>query len=45
MLMGNQKTIIISLEGSIICPKPREINVKFLKIRALIIKGTELNNL
>ena len=29
--MKNKKIIIISLGGSIICPKPGEINVKFLK--------------
>ena len=37
--MKNQKTIIISLGGSIICPRPGEINTRFLKkFRKLILK-------
>ena len=37
--MENQKTIIISLGGSIIVPRPGEINIRFLKkFRKLILK-------
>jgi len=37
--MRNQKTIIIALGGSIICPQPGKINVNFLKkFKRLILK-------
>ena len=37
--MENQKTVIIALGGSIICPQPGKINIKFLKkFKKLILK-------
>ena len=42
--MGNPKTIVISLGGSIICPQPGEINVNFLKkFKKLILKYLRKN--
>lgn len=43
--MSNQKTFLIALGGSIICPKPGEVNVNFLrKFKSLILKFLRKGN-